>query len=211
MNDHNMVHRDLKLENIVLAPDGNTKLIDFGLSKALSSLDKKMYTFCGTLDYIAPEMNNMDKYNTEGYNYKIDWWALGTLLYEMVNGDVPYLISKLTTNNKRVYLKNLPREAVNLADALLNVEPEKRISGEDVFKDSFFQKYTKRHFETNSYPVLWKPNAFKLSQNEDQDIKLSLIRPSQMCMLQSASNDIFDRFTFVNSDFEARKRSDGSI
>jgi serine/threonine protein kinase len=78
------MHRDLKLENILLQQDGYLKLIDFGVSKELDPQELSQ-TFCGTPEYMAPEI-----IRSKGYNQSVDWWAFGILLYEMMFGFSPF-------------------------------------------------------------------------------------------------------------------------
>ena len=77
----NVVHRDLKPENILVGDDGYIKLSDFGLAK----LALESNTFCGTPEYIAPEI-----LSGTGYSKTADWWALGVLTYEMLAGVPPF-------------------------------------------------------------------------------------------------------------------------
>lgn len=78
----NIMYRDLKPENILISTDGHIKLTDFGLSKIM--LDTS-YTFAGTPEYLAPEI-----ILNQGYNQKVDIWALGVLCYELLSGKVPF-------------------------------------------------------------------------------------------------------------------------
>jgi len=68
-----IVYRDLKPENILLDSDGHIKLTDFGLSK--EALDSKTYSFCGTVEYMAPEV-----VNRKGHGTTADWWSFGVLM-----------------------------------------------------------------------------------------------------------------------------------
>lgn len=81
-----IIHRDLKLENILIDMNGYLKIIDFGLAKMLDSGKTGLTkTYCGTPEYLAPEMIQQT-----GHNFSIDWWALGILIYEMVIGVTPF-------------------------------------------------------------------------------------------------------------------------
>lgn len=83
LHSQKIVHRDLKLENILVQKDGYLKIIDFGLAKMLQEDFTKSY--CGTAEYIAPEM-----IGGEGYDQMVDWWSVGILIYEMLFGITPF-------------------------------------------------------------------------------------------------------------------------
>ena len=99
-----VVYRDLKPENILLDGDGHIKLTDFGLSKMYVSgagPENGTTTFCGTPEYLAPEV-----LQNEGHGKAVDWWSLGTLLYEMMAGLPPFY----DTNIESMYEKILNAE-----------------------------------------------------------------------------------------------------
>ena len=78
---NDIVHRDLKLENLLLSDEGSVKLIDFGTSKFIDQ--GRTYSLCGTPEYSAPEMING---KVKGYGVSVDWWAFGILIFEMLTG-----------------------------------------------------------------------------------------------------------------------------
>ena len=81
LHELNVIYRDVKPENILLDYQGHIALCDFGLCKLNMSNDDKTNTFCGTPEYLAPEL-----LLNQGYTRSVDWWTLGTLLYEMLTG-----------------------------------------------------------------------------------------------------------------------------
>eukprot|EP00352_Strombidinopsis_acuminata_P004957 CAMPEP_0176350810 /NCGR_PEP_ID=MMETSP0126-20121128/9758_1 /TAXON_ID=141414 ORGANISM="Strombidinopsis acuminatum, Strain SPMC142" /NCGR_SAMPLE_ID=MMETSP0126 /ASSEMBLY_ACC=CAM_ASM_000229 /LENGTH=133 /DNA_ID=CAMNT_0017701015 /DNA_START=1097 /DNA_END=1498 /DNA_ORIENTATION=+ len=92
----NILYRDLKPENILIDEDGYIKLADFGIAK----LAIESNTFCGSPEYISPEM-----IQGTGHDHTLDWWAFGTLVYEMLVGVPPY------------YDKNQHKMFTNIEDA----------------------------------------------------------------------------------------------
>jgi serine/threonine protein kinase len=81
----NIIHRDLKPENVLLTSEGHAKLSDFGWSSKLANNDDRRRTFCGTPDYISPEMIDGKEYDSS-----VDIWCLGVMLYEMLHGLPPF-------------------------------------------------------------------------------------------------------------------------
>lgn len=128
LHELNIAYRDLKLENILMDDKGFIALTDFGLSKENVDVPDGAKTFCGTAEYIAPEL-----LQGKPYGKAVDWWGFGTLLYEMMTGQTPFF----DRNRKRMFHNILHRdvvftsafseEAKDLLTGLLRRDPAKRL------------------------------------------------------------------------------------
>ena len=93
LHEHGIMHRDLKLENLMLGINGYIKIIDFGLAKKLNPQDVAN-TVCGTPFYYAPELIQI-----QSYDKSVDWWAIGILMFEMLTGKVAFF----SENRRELY------------------------------------------------------------------------------------------------------------
>ncbi|KAH0786073.1 AGC family protein kinase [Histomonas meleagridis] len=136
-----VVYRDLKPENILIAADGHIKLTDFGLSKNIS-IPKLTKTFCGTADYMAPEVVNQRL-----YGYSVDWWALGILTYTLLFGYSPFYDenkAKLFHNISNVdpkFPEGTDRVTIDFISGLLIKEPGMRMRYENIIEHPFFKPF----------------------------------------------------------------------
>ena len=137
LHDNDCVHRDIKLENILLDQEGHVRLCDFGFTKRLRSMlkpyvsRKKTHSFCGTKYYIAPEMIKGD----HGHDHAVDWWSLGVLMYELCFGKSPWVhkdrnkLYHMIVNDdlKFPHRGVLSREALQFINDLLVKDPRHRL------------------------------------------------------------------------------------
>jgi len=145
LHGFNVVYRDLKPENILLDYTGHIALCDFGLCKLNMSETEKTNTFCGTPEYIAPEL-----LESQGYTKTVDWWTLGVLLYEMMTGLPPFYDENVNTMYQRIltdplnFPSDMPSEARSVMTGLLQRDPSRRLGangGEEIKRHPFFAKY----------------------------------------------------------------------
>lgn len=98
IHKHNIVYRDIKLENILFDADGHIKLVDFGLCKKLGPRGRSK-SFCGTVEYMAPEV-----IACTGHNTAADWWALGVLAIELLTTVTPFGSNEVSSYFKFVMI-----------------------------------------------------------------------------------------------------------
>jgi len=130
LHNHDIVYRDLKPENILLDANGHIALCDFGLSKANLSANATTNTFCGTTEYLAPEVL-LDEL---GYTKMVDFWSLGVLVFEMCCGWSPFYAEDTQQMYKNIAFGKVrfPRDALslegrNFVKGLLNRNPKHRL------------------------------------------------------------------------------------
>ncbi|KZF19746.1 Pkinase-domain-containing protein [Xylona heveae TC161] len=130
LHQHDIVYRDLKPENILLDANGHIALCDFGLSKANLAQDDTTNTFCGTTEYLAPEV----LLDEQGYTKMVDFWSLGVLVFEMCCGWSPFYAEDTQQMYKNIAFGKVrfPRDALstegrNFVKGLLNRNPKHRL------------------------------------------------------------------------------------
>uniref|UniRef100_A0A452VL71 non-specific serine/threonine protein kinase n=1 Tax=Ursus maritimus TaxID=29073 RepID=A0A452VL71_URSMA len=129
-SEKNVVYRDLKLENLMLDKDGHIKITDFGLCKEGIKDGATMKTFCGTPEYLAPEV-----LEDNDYGRAVDWWGLGVVMYEMLCGRLPFYnqdhekLFELILMEELRFPRTLSPEAKSLLSGLLKKDPKQRLGG----------------------------------------------------------------------------------
>ncbi|EEP82467.1 serine/threonine-protein kinase SCH9 [Uncinocarpus reesii 1704] len=134
LHQHDIVYRDLKPENILLDANGHIALCDFGLSKANLTQNDTTNTFCGTTEYLAPEVL-LDEL---GYTKMVDFWSLGVLVFEMCCGWSPFYADDTQQMYKNIAFGKVrfPRDALsaegrNFVKGLLNRNPKHRLGAKN--------------------------------------------------------------------------------
>ena len=165
LHSKNMIYRDLKPENILMDKEGHIKVTDFGLSKILDDMNDKVFTLCGTPQYIAPEV-----IQKKGYDKGVDWWSLGCIFYEMLTGYMPFNIPRNEKLSPKLfktpirYPKNITEDEMDLIEKLLTLDPKQRIGNgsndakeikaHPYFKDIDWDKYYRKEVKPPFIPKL---------------------------------------------------------
>ncbi|XP_064648701.1 serine/threonine-protein kinase N2-like isoform X2 [Lineus longissimus] len=145
LHEHSIVYRDLKLDNLLLDTEGFLKIADFGLCKEGMGFNDRTSTFCGTPEFLAPEV-----LTETSYTRAVDWWGLGVLIFEMLVGESPFPgddeeeVFDSIVNDEVRYPRYLSTEAIAIMRRLLRRNPERRLGSserdaEDVKKQAFFR------------------------------------------------------------------------
>lgn len=139
-HENGIVHRDLKIENVLIDSEGNVKLVDFGLSNFFDPSDK-LRTFCGSLYFAAPELLRGIYYTGP----EIDIWSLGIILYVLVCGKVPFDDKSLTALHEKIKSGNfelpekLTSKCQNLLKSMIEVDPKRRVRMEEILNHPWVQ------------------------------------------------------------------------
>lgn len=137
------VHRDLKLENILLDKHENVKLVDFGFTREYEGKSSYLQTWCGTVCYSAPEMIKGEKYAGE----KVDVWSLGIILYALLCGELPFDDDDETATKSKIlkeepkYPEALPQPAKDLITLMLSKRPLLRPSLADILQHPWLAEH----------------------------------------------------------------------
>ena len=181
MHKFNIVHRDIKLDNLLLDLSNTIKICDFGVSKVLKSPDEIMYDQCGTPAYIAPEV-----FGNSGYKgFSCDIWSLGVTLYYMLKGEQPFKGKNLEELKKNIFgqkynkIEFISEEAGDLLDKMLKKNPEERITLDEIFNHKWIKGLDISH-----------KNKIKFFSESEK----YLLGKYNICYLNNTTEDLIENF-----------------
>ena len=194
-----IIYRDLKPENILLDEEGHIKLTDFGLSK--EALDDKAYSFCGTVEYMSPEV-----IARQGHTKSADFWSLGVVMYEMLTGVLPFHgENRKETMHQIVKIKlsmplYLSIEAQSLLRCLFKRNPANRLGsgprgGKDIMDHKFFdsinfEKLYRREVTPPFIPAVPPDSAYLVDEQNS-------IQESPGVPASANAKELFRGFSFI--------------
>jgi serine/threonine protein kinase len=194
LHSHAILYRDLKPENVLLDMEGNVCLVDFGLCKEGMGPDTKTFTFCGSPEYLAPEL-----LQGKGYGKEIDWWSLGTLIYEMLTGLPPFWDEDEDVMHRRILsaplkLPNyLSPHVKDLLKGLLHRNPAERLGAgingaQAIKKHPWFRSIDWEKLERKEVSTPFKPHLSSLLDMRYFDQQLAAEQPMlSVCSVRATS------------------------
>ncbi|XP_031150988.1 serine/threonine-protein kinase N1b isoform X5 [Sander lucioperca] len=209
LHDHKIVYRDLKLDNLLLDTEGFVKIADFGLCKEGMGYGDRTSTFCGTPEFLAPEV-----LTDTSYTRAVDWWGLGVLVYEMLVGESPFPgddeeeVFDSIVNDEVRYPRFLSTEAIGIMRRLLRRNPERRLGSgekdaEDVKKQPFFRDMDWEALLQRKVPPPFVPTIGGKEDVSNFDVEFTaeapaLTPPRERRTLSRKEQDYFKDFDYVS-------------
>uniref|UniRef100_A0A7N5ZPW1 Protein kinase C n=1 Tax=Anabas testudineus TaxID=64144 RepID=A0A7N5ZPW1_ANATE len=208
LHSKGIIYRDLKLDNVMLDKDGHIKIADFGMCKEKVFGEARASTFCGTPDYIAPEILLGQK-----YTFSVDWWSFGVLVYEMLIGQSPFqgddedeLFESIRTDVPH-YPRWITKESKSLLELLFERDPTRRlgvvgdIRTHQFFKSINWPALERREVEPPFKPKVKSPNDCSNFDREFLNEKPRLSHADKN-LIDSMDQSAFAGFSFVNPTLE---------
>uniref|UniRef100_A0A665V8N9 non-specific serine/threonine protein kinase n=1 Tax=Echeneis naucrates TaxID=173247 RepID=A0A665V8N9_ECHNA len=203
-----IIYRDLKPENILLDEEGHIKITDFGLSKESIDHDKRAYSFCGTIEYMAPEV-----VNRRGHTQSADWWSFGVLMFEMLTGSLPFQ-GKDRKETMALILKaklGMPQflspEVQSLLRALFKRNPANRLGAgpdgvEEIKRHRFFASIDWNKLYRKEMRPPFKPTVGRPEDTFHFDPEFTSRTPTDSPGIPPSANthQLFRGFSFVASN-----------
>lgn len=212
LHEKKIIYRDLKLDNLLLDAQGFLKIADFGLCKEGIGFGDRTSTFCGTPEFLAPEVLTQ-----EAYTRAVDWWGLGVLLYEMLVGECPFPgdteeeVFDCIVNAEAPYPRFLSVQGLELIQKLLQKCPEKRLGAgeqdaEEIKTQPFFgatdwQALLARAVQPPFAPTLCGPTDLRYFEGEFTGLPPALTPPDPRGPLTARQQAAFRDFDFVAERF----------
>uniref|UniRef100_A0A4W5NE54 protein kinase C n=1 Tax=Hucho hucho TaxID=62062 RepID=A0A4W5NE54_9TELE len=216
LHEKGILYRDLKLDNVLLDHEGHIKLTDYGMCKEGIRPGDTTSTFCGTPNYIAPEI-----LRGEDYGFSVDWWALGVLMFEMMAGRSPFdIITDNPDMNTEEYLfqvilekpiripRSLSVKAASVLKGFLNKDPKERLGCQvqtgfsDIKSHTFFRSIDWDQLEKKQMAPPFKPQIADDYGLENFDTQFTnepvQLTPDDEDVIKRIDQSEFEGFEYIN-------------
>ncbi|KAK0139471.1 Protein kinase C delta type [Merluccius polli] len=204
LHSKGIIYRDLKLDNVMLDKEGHIKIADFGMCKENVSGENKASTFCGTPDYIAPEILLGQK-----YTFSVDWWSFGVLVYEMLIGQSPFqgdnedLLFESIRTDPLHYPRWITKESKELMEKLFERDPNRRLGVVgNIRVQSFFKNINWTALEKREMVPPFKPKVKAPNDCSNFDREFLNEKPrfshTDKNLIESMDQSAFNGFSFIN-------------
>lgn len=182
-HENGVIYRDLKLDNILLTMDGHIKIADYGLCKEDMWYQSTTSTFCGTPEFMAPEIL-LDK----KYGRAVDWWAFGVLIYQMLLQQSPFRgededeIYDAILADEPLYPIHMPRDSVSILQKLLTREPDARLGSgptdaQEIMNQPFFRNINWDDVYHKRVPPPFLPQISSATDTSNFDSEFTSVTP----------------------------------
>uniref|UniRef100_A0A6Q2Z453 protein kinase C n=1 Tax=Esox lucius TaxID=8010 RepID=A0A6Q2Z453_ESOLU len=208
LHENKIVYRDLKLDNLLLDTEGYVKIADFGLCKEGMGFRDRTSTFCGTPEFLAPEV-----LTETSYTRAVDWWGLGVLIFEMLVGESPFPgddeeeVFDSIVNDEVRYPRFLSTEAISIMRRLLRRSPERRLGAgerdaEEVKRHLFFRNMDwngllAKKVKPPFVPTIQDSNDVSNFDDEFTSEAPILTPPREPRALSGEEQDMFSDFDYI--------------
>ncbi|KAL5614901.1 hypothetical protein BROUX41_004980 [Berkeleyomyces rouxiae] len=209
-HENGVIYRDLKLDNILLSLDGHVKIADYGLCKEDMWYGSTTSTFCGTPEFMAPEIL-LDK----KYGRAVDWWAFGVLIYQMLLQQSPFRgededeIYDAILSDEPLYPVQMPRDSVSILQKLLTREPDQRLGSgptdaQEIMSQPFFRSINWDDIYHKRVPPPFMPQIKSATDTSNFDSEFTSVTPvltPVQSVLSQAMQEEFRGFSYT-ADFD---------
>ena len=198
-HENGVIYRDLKLDNILLTLDGHIKIGDYGLCKEDMWYGSSTSTFCGTPEFMAPEVSLtiLEQYRKltsaqilldKKYGRAVDWWAFGVLIYQMLLQQSPFRgededeIYDAILADEPLYPIHMPRDSVSILQKLLTREPELRLGSgptdaQEIMSHAFFRNINWEDVRNLRVPPPFQPQIKNATDTSNFDSEFTNVTP----------------------------------